>query len=269
MMMHAFHYGEATMTSLTDLLDSGFASKGKELHLLKNIASCFSHIKGIFFDGNSYNAGDGNESSNVEFDVPSSEHSKEEKNSQLLVADQTSYLNNDSDCEERYHDDGNPQRRSLNAYEWSKSLGNTNEQLLIDEAIKIGEGRRETVAATGSYPISNMLLEKGLRDVAPYDCSQYIEEFCLKLVRIVTKICKLKKTSGVTFGIDINIVKSNMKYKPWVSLIYSEKVLLNSILNFLAVVGSGSRESAENWDNILGGIVAEYWEESEGIIVLK
>jgi hypothetical protein len=213
MMMHAFHYGEATMTSLADLLNSGLISKDKELHLLRNIAFCFSHIKGIFFDGNLYNTGEGNYSSNVQFDVPSSEHSKKEKNSQLLVDDQTSYLNNDSNCEERYHDDDNPQKEPSNAYEESKSLENTSEQLLIDEVIKIGEDRNETVPAAGSYPISNMLLEEGLRDVAPYDCSQYIEEFCLKLVRIVTKICKFRKPSGVTrfaFGIDINIVKSNM-----------------------------------------------------------
>jgi hypothetical protein len=274
MMQYAFYYGEATMASLTDLLESGTMSKDKESHLIRNIAFCLSHIKRILFDGEIDNAGEGEDGSKGHFLEPP----KKEKPSQYLVDDRIPFLYNESDEEERklpnYDNDGHYEKhiKPSSSFEESKSLEILNGPLLVDDIIKKRHRKKKRVAAVGSYPISNLILERGLREVAPYDCSHFIEEFCLKLARIVTKICTLKRTPGVTrfaFGIDINILKSHLKYKPWVSLVSSEKVLVDMVLNFLALVGSGSSDSADNWDAILGGIVAEYWLESEGIIALK
>lgn len=275
MMQRAFYYGEATMASLTDLLESGTVSKDKESHLIRNIAFCLSHIKRVLFDGEIDNAGEGEDGSKGHFLEPP----RKEKPSQYLVDDRIPFLHNESDEEvgklPNYDNDGHDKKHiiePLSSFNESKSPEIMNEPLLLDEIIKKRHRKKKRVAAVGSYPISNLLLERGLREVAPYDCSHFIKEFCLKLVRIVTKICTLKRSPGATrfaFGVDINILKSHLKYKPWVSLISLEKVLVDTVLNFLALVGSGSSDSAENWDTILGGIVAEYWLESEGIIALK
>lgn len=276
MMMHTFYYGEATMTAVTDILDSGAISKDKESHLIRTISSCFSHITSIFFGGELSNSGEEKVNSNVRFMEPllANPEVEAQKTLQSIFDDRLSNLNNKEEKEEsklsHHHDDHKSVHKSKvsSTYDEAKFVVDTNEGILLDQK-KLRKKRKKIIAPIGSCPISNILLEKGLRGIALYDCSHYISEFCLKLVRTVIKICTMKKTSGITvtrfaFGIDTNVMKNHLKYKPWGVLMNSEKIIVNMILNFLALVGSGSRDCAEDWDVILGGIVAEYWVESEG-----
>lgn len=129
----------------------------------------------------------------------------------------------------------------------------------------------------GVYPVSNVQLERCMAISPSCDYSDYLMDFCTKLVNIAVKFCT-KRVNGFREGfgeggrdraMESILLKSRptnrQKIRPWFNLIKMERIAVDKILSFLSDIGSGSAdEILESWEVVLGPIAVAYWEQCGG-----